>query len=146
MPLPVPIPVRAVSVWTEFRAFLIKQNVLALAIGVVIGAALNDVVKSLVDGIIMPAVAAVSPDPRTYEAMTWTAGGAVFKPGIVLGALLNFLIVGFVAWRLTKGFIKPEAPGPTAATRSCPFCFTSIDARASRCQHCTSEIAPIALP
>ena len=142
MTLPTRIPTRAVSLWSEFHAFLIKQNVLALAIGVVIGAALNDVVKAIVEGLIMPVVAAVSPDPKTYQELTWAVGGAVFKPGIVLAALLNFLIIGLVAWRLTKLFIRPETPSPSAATRACPFCFTTIDARASKCQHCTSELAP----
>ena len=134
----------ALSMWSEFRAFLIKQNALALAIGVVIGAALNDVVKAIVDGIIMPVVAAAAPDPATFEAWRWTVGGAELRPGLVISAIINFLIIGFVAWRLTKLFIKPEAPGPQAATRPCPFCYTTVDARASRCQHCTSEIAPTA--
>ena len=141
MSLPIRPAHYALSAWSEFRAFLIKQNALALAIGVVIGAALNDVVKSLVDGIIMPVVGALSP-ADSYAAWTWTAGGMVFKPGLVLAAIINFLIIGFVAWRLTKLFIKPEVPGPGAATRPCPFCYTTVDARASRCQNCTSELAP----
>lgn len=134
----------ALSAWSEFRAFLIKQNALALAIGVVIGAALNDVVKSLVDGIIMPVVGAISP-AESYATWTWTVGSAVFKPGLVIAALINFLIIGLVAWRLTRLFIKPEEPGPAAATRPCPHCYTTVDARASRCQNCTSELAPASL-
>lgn len=140
------IPVRpahfALSAWSEFRAFLVKQNVLALAIAVVMGAALNEVIKALVEGLIMPIVGAISP-AESYRTWTWTAGTAVFRPGIVLAALINFLIIGFVAWRLTKLFIKPEQPGSTAATRPCPHCYTTVDARASRCQHCTSELAPV---
>ncbi|HEU5175445.1 MAG TPA: MscL family protein [Gemmatimonadaceae bacterium] len=142
MSLPLRPAYHAISMWSEFRAFLIKQNALALAIGVVIGAALNTVVKALVDGIIMPVVAIVAPDPARYETWQWTVGSAVFHPGLVISAVINFLIVGFVAWRLTKFFIKPETPGPQAATRPCPFCYTTIDARASRCQNCTSEVAP----
>lgn len=133
----------ATSAWSDFRAFLIKQNALALAIGVVIGAALNDVVKSLVDGIIMPLVGMISP-AESYAEWKWTAGGAEFMPGLVIAAIINFVIIGLVAWRLTKLFIKPETPGPSAATRPCPHCFTTIDARATRCQHCTSELAPTA--
>lgn len=128
----------ALSAWSEFRAFLIKQNVLALAIAVVIGAALNEVIKAMVDGLIMPVVGALSP-ADTYETWMWTLGDAVFKPGLVIAALINFLIIGLVAWRLTKAFIKPAAE---TATRPCPRCYTAVDARASRCQSCTSEIAP----
>lgn len=135
----------ALSLWSEFRAFLIKQNALALAIGVVIGAALNDVVKALVDGIIMPMVSAISPGPETYESWRWTVGGVEFLPGLVIGAVINFLIIGFVAWRLTRLFIKPETPGPQAATRPCPYCYTTVDARASRCQNCTSELTPTSM-
>ena len=127
---------------SEFRAFLIKENVLALAIGVVIGAALNDVVKSFVEGLIMPIVGAISP-AESYTAWTWSLGGAVFRPGIVIAALINFLVIGFVAWRMTRLFIEPEHPGPVAATRPCPRCYTTVDARASRCQHCTSDLLPV---
>lgn len=134
----------ATSTWNEFRAFLIKQNVLSLAIAVVIGTALNDFVKSLVDGAIMPIVAAVTPAQERYEQLTWTVGGIETRPGLILAALVNFLVIGLVAWRLTKLFITPPKPGPTAATRSCPHCWASIDARATRCQHCTSEVTPSA--
>ena len=126
---------------SEFRAFLIKENVLALAIGVVVGAALNDVVKAMVDGLIMPIVGAIAP-AGSYAAWTWSLGGAVFRPGLIIAALVNFLVIGFVAWRLTRLFIKPEQPGPAASTRTCPRCYTTVDARASRCQHCTSDLAP----
>ncbi len=128
----------ALSAWSEFRNFLIKQNVLALAIAVVIGAALNEVIKSLVDGLIMPIIGALSP-AESYTAWTWTIGAAVFKPGLVVAALINFLIIGIVAWRLTKALIKPVAE---TATRPCPHCYTMVDARASRCHSCTSELAP----
>ena len=130
------------STLAEFRAFLVKENVLALAIGVVVGAALNDVVKSLVDGLIMPIIGAISP-AESYTTWTWALGGAVFRPGIVIAALINFLVIGFVAWRLTRILITPEQPGPAAATRPCPRCYTTVDARASRCQHCTSDLLPV---
>lgn len=143
MTIPFRPPQLATSAWSEFRGFLIKQNALALAIGVVIGAALNDVVKSLVDGIIMPLVGMISP-AESYAEWKWTVGGAEFMPGLVIAALINFLIIGLVAWRLTKLFIKEEKPGPTAAMRPCPHCYTTIDARATRCQNCTSEVAAAA--
>ena len=127
--------------WKEFKAFLIKQNVLALAIAVVVGAALNDVVKSLVDGAIMPLVAAVSPDPSSYQTMEWVLGPFHFKPGLIIVALVNFLIIGFVAWRLTKLFIREAPTAPARELKTCQFCMMEdVDARASRCPHCTSPL------
>jgi large conductance mechanosensitive channel len=123
----------------EFKAFLIKQNVLALAIAVVIGAALTKVVDSVVADFIMPIVGAVTPGGAWRE---WTIGAGPVRFGIgnFLNAVLNFLIVGFVVWRLTKIFIRPPAPTPDAATKSCPFCRMTIDSAASRCPHCTSAL------
>jgi large conductance mechanosensitive channel len=127
--------------WQEFKAFLIKQNALALAIAVVIGGALDRVVKSLVDGFVMPFVAVASPDPARYENMTLTLGSLVLRPGLIISAVINFLIVGFVAWRLAKLFIK-EAPAAAAkAVKACPFCFMGdLDPKATRCPHCTSVL------
>jgi large conductance mechanosensitive channel len=126
----------------DFKAFLIKQNAVALAIAVVIGAALNGVVTSIVDGLIMPIVATISPDPASYQNITWTLGRLVLKPGLVLAALINFLIVGLVVWRLSKLLIKPAADAPKAPTKACPFCkMGDLDLAAVRCPHCTSELA-----
>jgi large conductance mechanosensitive channel len=125
----------------EFKAFLVKQNALALAIAVVIGAALDGVVKSIVDGLIMPLIAAVTPDPANYQNLTWTLGRLVLKPGLVIAAILNFVIVGFVVWRLSKAFIKSPAESPKAPTKACPFCkMGDLDLAATRCPHCTSEL------
>ena len=127
--------------WKEFKAFLIKQNALALAIAVVIGGALDKVVKSLVDGLIMPFVAVASPNPAAYEQMQWGLGPLVLKPGLVISALINFVIVGLVAWRLSKAFIR-EAPAAEArAVKACPFCrMGDLDIKATRCPHCTSPL------
>ena len=124
--------------WRDFKSFLIKQNALALAIAVVIGTALSDVVKALVDGFIMPIVGAIAPDGNWRE-MTVRVGSVEFLVGTLLAALVNFLIVGFVAWRLSKLFL----PSPTTpATKACPFCKQGdLDAAASRCPHCTSQLA-----
>lgn len=123
--------------WREFKSFLIKQNALALAVAVVIGAALNEVVKAIVDGLIMPIVGAITPG-GDWRTMIVPVGRIEFRVGIVLAALLNFLIVGFVAWRLSKLLL----PSPTApATKACPFCRQSdLDTAATRCPHCTSQL------
>ena len=123
----------------EFKAFLLKQNVLALAIAVVVGAALNQLVTAVVDAFVMPIVAAASP-ASTWQTWTVNAGPVEFKVGVFLGALVNFLIVGFVAWRISKIFIKPEPEAAKAATKQCPHCRMDIDALATRCSHCTSQL------
>lgn len=126
--------------WKEFTSFLIKQNVFALAIAVVIGTALNDVVKSLVDGLIMPIVSAVTPDPAAWQDVV-TPGPIAFKPGVIAFAVLNFVIIGFVAWRLSKLLIRESPAAAPRAVRACPFCLSAdLDVKARRCPHCTSAL------
>jgi large conductance mechanosensitive channel len=129
--------------WREFKAFLIKQNVLALAIAVVMGAALTKVVDSVVADFIMPIVGSVTPD-GTWRTWTLAAGRVRFGIGNFLNAVLSFLIVGVVAWRLTKAFIRQPAAAPEAATKGCPFCRITIDSAATRCPHCTSALGAAA--
>ena len=124
------------SMWREFKAFLLKENVLALAIAVVVGAALNKLVTAVVDDFIMPVVAVATPDPKTWQSAV-TPGPIPFKIGDFGSALLNFIIIGFVAWRISKAFIRPTA---APATKSCPFCKMTIDVTATRCAHCTSQV------
>ncbi len=123
----------------DFKAFLIKENVLALAIAVVIGAAFGKVVAAVVDDFIMPVVGAVSP-AGDWRAWTWTVGSVTFGIGHFVGALIDFLIIGFVVWRISKAFIKPAPATAAAVTKLCQYCKMNVDVAASRCAHCTSEI------
>lgn len=122
----------------EFKDFLLKQNIVALAIAVVVGTALNTLVKALVDDFIMPIIAALGPGGE-WQTATWNVGSIKFGVGDFLAALINFLIIGFVAWRISKIFLKPEAETPT---KDCPYCRMSINAGATRCPNCTSQLAP----
>jgi large conductance mechanosensitive channel len=122
----------------EFKEFLLKQNIVALAIAVVVGTALNTLVKALVDDFIMPVVAAIGPGGE-WQTATWDVGSVKFGVGDFLAALINFLIIGFVAWRISKIFIRAEAEAPK---KNCPYCRMSIDAAAIRCPHCTSQLLP----
>ena len=121
----------------EFKDFLLKQNIVALAIAVVVGTALNTLVKALVDDFIMPIVVAIGGGGE-WQTATWNVGPVKFGVGDFLAALINFLIIGFVAWRISKIFIKPEAEAPK---KDCPYCRMSMDAAATRCPHCTSQLA-----
>ena len=124
-------------VMSEFKEFLLKQNVVALAIAVVVGTALNALVKALVDDFIMPIIVAIGPG-GDWQKATWDVGTVKFGIGDFIAALINFIIIGFVAWRISKIFIKPDAAVPK---RNCPYCRMEIDAAASRCPHCTSQLA-----
>lgn len=121
----------------EFKAFLLKQNIIALAIAVVVGTALNALVKALVDDFIMPIIVAIGPGGEWQKA-TWNVGPVKFGIGDFAAALINFLIIGFVAWRISKIFVKPAAETPK---RNCQYCKMEIDASATRCPHCTSQLA-----
>ena len=122
--------------WREFKEFLVSANVLALAIAVVIGAALAKVVAALVADFIMPIVAYAVPG-GDWRAATWNVGPVKFLVGDFAGALIDFLIIGLIVWRLSKAFIRTAA---TAPVRACPYCRSTIDESASRCPHCTSDL------
>ena len=122
--------------WSDFKAFLLKQNVLSLAIAFVLGVALNAVVKAIVDDFIMPFIGAITPS-GAWRTFVWQVGSVKFGLGDFIGAVLNFFVIGFVAWRLSKLVPAPPA-GP--AMKTCPFCFASVDARSTRCPQCTSAL------
>lgn len=130
--------------WKEFKDFLIKQNAIALAIAVVIGAALNTVVQAIVNDIIMPIVlvAESAAAGSAGDVLKWAPqiGPFTFKIGDLLSALVNFVIIGFVAWRISRMFVKP-APAGAPTTKQCNFCKSTIDIGATRCPHCTSQLA-----
>lgn len=125
--------------WREFKQFLVKENVLALAIAVVIGAAMGKLVTAVVNDFIMPIISAVTPggDWRQY---TLDVGSVRFLIGDFLGSLLDFLIIAFVVWRISKALIRPAPAADKPATRECPHCRSTIDARATRCAHCTGTL------
>jgi large conductance mechanosensitive channel len=123
----------------DFKAFLLKQNVIALAIAVVIGAALNALVQSLVEDFIMPVIGAAQPG-GAWQKATWDVGPVKFGVGHFLAAFINFLIIAFVAWRISRLFSRPSDSVPT---KNCPYCKTSMDATATRCPSCTSQLAAV---
>jgi large conductance mechanosensitive channel len=125
--------------WREFKQFLVKENVLALAIAVVLGAALGKLVTALVNDFIMPIVAVVTP-AGDWRAATLDIGPVRFLIGDFIGVLIDFIIIAFVIWRISKAFVRPAPAGEKPATRECPYCRSAIDARATRCPHCTAAL------
>ena len=127
--------------WRDFKAFLVKNNIIALAVAFVVGAATNELVQAFVADFIMPIVGRVTPG-GAWREMAFEIGGVRFLIGHFLGALLGFIIVALVAWQIARALIKPPPPDEKPATKPCPFCKQSIDAAASRCAYCTSQLTP----
>jgi large conductance mechanosensitive channel len=96
---------KARSLAEEFKAFALKGNVVDLAVGVVIGTAFGNIVKSLVDNIIMPTVGLLTPADKGFEGWRLEYGGAVIPFGLFLGAVVNFLIVALALFLFIKKFL-----------------------------------------
>jgi large conductance mechanosensitive channel len=122
----------------DFRNFLMKDNFIALAIAVVLGAAAGKVVQAIVDDFVMPIVATATPS-GDWQKATLDLGPLKFGIGDFASVFINFLIVAFVVWRLAKLLEKPAPPPPPPA-RQCQYCRMAIDAAATRCPHCTSQL------
>src|SRR5262245_35953709 len=139
----------------EFRTFIMRGNVLDLAVGVVIGAAFGKIVTSFVSDMLMPPVGLVlgrvdfanlfvnlSGQPFPTIAAAKAAGAPTLNYGLFLNAVVDFLIVALVIFLIVREVNRWRGPEPAAppVTRECPFCATGIPLRARRCPHCTSEV------
>ena len=130
----------------EFRKFLLQTNALALAVGVIIGAAVGKLVGSLVSDILMPVIGLAMPGGAWREMKfvlttnpDGTPGNAITY-GAFLGNVIDFVIVAFVIFMITKSLLKP-APAPAAApTKECPECKEIIPAGARKCRACASNV------
>ena len=122
---------------SEFKAFLLNTNALALAIGVIIGTALGTVVSSLVNDIIMPPVGRLLGGTDFSSLAIDIGGGAAIRYGAFLNAVITFVIVAFVVWQISRLMIKEPAP---ADVKSCPFCLEPNATGATKCRACTSAI------
>lgn len=132
----------------EFRSFLVKSNALALAIGVIIGAALGGVVSSLVNDIIMPPVGVVlggidfsqlsiKLKDAGVDAAAKVTPEVAIRYGAFINAIIAFVIVAFVAFQLGRLFIREAAPAPA---KTCPYCKDPNAIDASKCRACGSAI------
>jgi large conductance mechanosensitive channel len=130
----------------EFRQFILRGNLVDLAVAVVIGAAFTAVVNALVKDLITPLIAAIGGE-RDFSDLSFTINGSRFAYGDFLNELLTFLIVAAVMFFLVikpvnalLDRLRPE-PKVDAPTRECPQCLSDIPAAARRCAFCTSEVA-----
>ncbi len=146
------------NIFLEFKKFALKGSVIDLAVGIIIGAAFNSIVQSLVNDIIMPPVGFVTGDVDFSEffvvlgtgqfdtlAEAKEAGVATINYGIFINNVISFLVVALVIFFLIRGINRlrerqAEEPKVTVTTRPCPFCFSEISRKATRCPHCTSKV------
>ena len=119
----------------EFREFLLKTNMFALAMGVVIGAATTKLVESIVADLVMPIVGVLTPagDWRSIKVGFWRFNWTI---GHFMGTVLDFLIIATVVFIITKMFVKQAPPPPT---KICNACKEGNHPEATRCKFCTSE-------
>lgn len=130
----------------EFRDFLMRGNVIDLAVAVVIGAAFGAVISSFTDGILTPALGLLGvPD---FSTLVVTAGQATFRFGFFLNALVSFILIAavifFLVVRPMNALAARRASGEPAdepSTKICPWCASAIPIAAKRCPLCTSELA-----
>ena len=133
----------------EFKEFVLRGNVVDLAVAVVIGAAFGAVVTSMVEDIITPIIAAIGGQPD-FAGLTFEINDSVFRYGEFLNAVIAFLIIAAVIFFLV---VKPintllerarREPTPDPTTTKCPECLSEIQIGARRCAFCTAVIEPAA--
>ena len=148
------------SIVREFREFAVKGNVVDMAVGIMIGAAFSTVVKALVDEVIMPPLGLITgkvdfadkyvllrggtpPPPYDTVANAKKAGAVLLSYGVFVNAIVSFIIVSAVLFFLVRWVnrLRPKEPPPATDTQPCPFCKMDIKKAATRCPHCTSELA-----
>ena len=132
-----------------FRKFLMRGNLVDLAVAVVIGVAFNAVVQALISDIITPLIAAIAGKPN-FGHLTFTINHSQFSYGLFINALLSFAIIAAVVYYLIVApmarVITISDRNKAATTRQCPQCLSDIPVGATRCMYCTSEVPPVAPP
>jgi len=146
----------------DFKEFIMRGNVVDMAIGIVIGAAFGTIVKSFVDDVLMPPIGLLlgnvdfanfflvlkegtkASGPYASLAAAKAAGAVTLNWGTFINTIISFIIIAFAVFLIIKAINRmkreKEAPAAEAATKECPFCFSTIPIQASRCPHCTSQL------
>jgi large conductance mechanosensitive channel len=148
--------------WKDFKAFIARGNVIDLAVGIVIGAAFGAIVSSGVADVIMPPIGLLlgrvdfanlylllkdgkTPGPYESLAAAKAAGAISVNYGVFIMTIINFVIVAFAVFLLVRAVTRMqkqfEKPAPaTPMTKECPYCFSTIPKKATRCPNCTSQL------
>ncbi|MBA2480283.1 MAG: large conductance mechanosensitive channel protein MscL [Planctomycetes bacterium] len=149
----------------DFREFLMRGNVVDLAVAVIIGAAFGSIVTSMVNDVLMPPIGVLSGGldfkdhfivmnaakaeevartighPLTSLAEARARGVPVIAYGSFINSLINFLIIAFCIYMLVKATTKLRTPADASATKECPLCLSKIPLKATKCSGCTSAVA-----
>jgi large conductance mechanosensitive channel len=146
----------------EFKEFAMRGNVVDMAVGIIIGAAFGLITKSLVNDVLMPPIGLLLGDvdfanlfavikegatvgPYASLALAQEAGAVTINYGVLINTIINFLIVAFAVFMLIRGLNRlkreEEAPPEAPTTKDCPQCLSTIPIAATRCAHCTAQLA-----
>lgn len=144
----------------DFKEFAMRGNVVDMAVGIIIGAAFGLIVKSLVDDVIMPPIGLIlgnmdfsnmflvlkegakAPGPYATVAAAKQAGAVTLNLGLFINTIINFIIVALAIFFVVRGMNRLQKEKPAdPTTKECPYCLSTIPLAASRCPHCTSELA-----
>lgn len=147
------------GIGAEFKKFIMRGNVIDLAVGVIIGGAFQAIVNSLVNDVVMPVIGLITGgidfnnwflalDGGEYAtaAEAAEAGAATLNYGAFISAIINFLIMAFVIFMIVRSInkvsdkFKKEEPAAAPTTKVCPYCKSEIAIEATKCPHCTSDI------
>jgi large conductance mechanosensitive channel len=153
------------TVWKELRAFIMRGNMVDMAVGIIIGAAFGAIVASLVKDVIMPPIGYITggvdftslfvvlkqgttPPPYPSLADAQSAGAVTINYGVFINSIIVFIIVAVVLFFLIRSVNRmraqmetPKAVVPAEpATKECPYCLSKIPLKAKKCAHCTSEL------
>lgn len=137
----------------EFREFAIRGNMLDMAVGIIVGAAFGRVVSSFVSDILMPPIGLISGHSdfsnkfinlsgHAYNTLAEAklAGAATINYGVFFNSLSDFVLVAFAVFMLIRQINRLKKQAPAVAMKDCPFCYTPVVAKATRCPHCTSSL------
>jgi large conductance mechanosensitive channel len=143
----------------EFKEFVMRGNVVDMAVGIVIGAAFGTVVKSFVDDVLMPPIGLAlgnadfsnifftlkegskAAGPYASLAAAKAAGAVTINLGTFINTIISFVIIAFAVFLVIKAMNNLQRQeAPAAVTKECPYCFSAIPVQASRCPHCTSQV------
>jgi large conductance mechanosensitive channel len=147
----------------DFRDFMMRGNVLDMAVGIIIGAAFGTIVNSIVKDVIMPPIglvlgnvdfanlfavlkAGTTPGPYASLADAQTAGAVTINYGLFINTIVSFLIIAVVLFFLIRAFVHARSRletknGVAVTTKACPYCLSQVPVKARKCAYCTSELA-----